>query len=328
MFGKLCDYVSRPYTRIRQVVRDGGPALRLPDWMADRLRLTRPQLERQSALFYGDRRADGIVLDILRRDRRGREKVERSLRVGVNHVHAFVTVPDGSIKDLGLSTNLLTNIGRDVWASWMGGFIPTAQNAPATAVSSSAVTGTGTTWTASNLATPQLGCASFRIVAPVTGITTAPVYANIISNTTSVLTIDGWLKADDTAGTTPASTNSFIIMPGGIGSVRYMALTTDSAAAAAADTVLATEIAASGASRALATYAHTQGAATFTLQKAYSITGSLTAIHKMGLFCSQTQGGTTAALGGPMVFETVLNADATVVNGDTLTVTDTVTLSG
>lgn len=274
---------------------------------------------------------DGALLDRWRtRIKSGtRERVgRRGTRLGPNHVHAFITHADGTLTDLGISKNLLTNIGRDIVSSWAGAFIPAAQNAPATAVSTSAVTGTGSTWTASNLATPQLGVASFRVVFPVTGLTTAPVYANIISNTTSVLTIDQWWKADDTTGTTPANTNSFIIMPGGQGSVRFMALTTDSGAAAAGDTVLASEITTNGGSRALATYAHTQGNATFTLQKAYSITGTLTAIHKMGLFCSLTQGGTTAALGGPMVFETVLNADATVVNGDTLTVTDTVTVSG
>lgn len=266
---------------------------------------------------------DGALLHIKRNGR-----VEQKLRMGPNEVNAFITHRDGSITNLGQSFNLLTNIGRDVLASSIGGFIPTAQNNPATAASTSAVTGTGSTWTASNLATPQLGCASFRIVAPVTNITTAPVYANIISNTTSVLTIDQWWTAADGTGTTPAATNNFIIMPGGIGSIRFMALTTDSGAAAAGDLVLATEITTNGGSRALATYAHTQGASTFTLTKAFSITGTLTAIHKMGLFCSLTQGGTTAALGGPMVFETVLNADATVVNGDTLTVTDTVTVSG
>lgn len=272
---------------------------------------------------------DGAVFRIFRPVlKSGTREEYKRLRIGPNYVHAFITHPDGDITDIGISKNLLTNIGRDIVSSWMGAFIPTAQNAPATVVSTTAVTGTGTTWTASNLATPQLGCASFRVVAPVTGLTTAPVYANIISNTTSVLTIDQWWKADDTTGTTPASTNSFIIMPGGQGSVRFMALTSDSGAANAANTVLASEITSNGGSRALATYGHTQGAATFTLSKAYSITGVLTAIHRMGLFCSLTQGGTTAALGGPMVLETVLNQDATVGNGDTLTVTDTVTVSG
>ena len=53
------------------------------------------------------------------------------------------------------------------------------------------------------------------------------------------------------------------------------------------------------------------------------MTSTFTAIHKMGLFTAKD---TTSA--GILVFETVLNQDATVGNGDTLTVTDTITLSG
>lgn len=253
----------------------------------------------------------------------GRCYTQKQVRCGPNHVHAFITKPDGSIEDLGRSKNLLTNIGRDVWSSWLGAFIPTAQNNPATATSSTSLTGTGTTWTASNLATPQLGCASFRVYVPIINITTAPVYGNVVSNSTSVLTVDQWWTAADGVGTTPVSTNNFIIAPGGIGSVRFMALTTDSGAASASDTVLATENNANGVSRALATYAHTQGASTLTLQKAWSPSGTITALHKMGLFCDSKAAGA-----GPMVFETVLNVDATVANGDTLTVTDTLTLSG
>jgi hypothetical protein len=253
---------------------------------------------------------------------RGR-KVESQFHVGPNVVHAFITHADGTITDLGLSENLLTNIGRDVGLGYFGGFIPAGgAGSPATAISATSITATATPWTASNLATPQLGLAGFRVYASVTGVTTPPVYGNIISNTTSVATIDQWWTAVDGVGTTPSSTCGFIIGAGGIGSVRFMALTTDAGAAAAADTALATEITTNGGGRALATYAHTMGAATCTLQKAYTITGTLTAIHKMGLFCSQT------ASTGPLVFETVLNADATVVNGDTLTVTDTITFSG
>ncbi len=253
---------------------------------------------------------------------RGR-KVEQVIRVGPNVVHAFITHSDGTITDLGLSENLLTNIGRDLAIGWYGGFIPAGgAGSPATAATGTSITATGTAWTASNLATPQLGLSGFLVYAPVTGLTTAPVYGNIVSNTTSVATIDQWWNAADGVGTTPAGTNAFILGAGGISSVRFMALTTDSGAAAAGDTVLATEITTNGGGRGLATYAHTMGTATCTLQRAYAITGTLTAIHKMGLYAHNT------ASTGPLVFETVLNADATVVNGDTLTVTDTITLSG
>lgn len=268
---------------------------------------------------------DGALLEVYReRAKSGSRAVAQRLRMGPNAVHAFVTHKDGSITDLGVSYNLLTNIGRDWMNGLHGGFIPAGgAGSPATATSATSITATGTPWTASNLATPQLGLAGFRIYAPVTGLTTPPVYGNVVSNTSSVATIDQWWTAADGVGTTPASTNAFTLGAGGYSAARFMALTTDAAAANAADTALATEITTAGCGRALATYAHTMGQATFTLQKAFSVTGTLTAIHKMGLFSCLP-----AAPAGPLLYETVLNVDATVANGDTLTVTDTVTCSG
>jgi hypothetical protein len=268
---------------------------------------------------------DGAYLHILRdREKSGSCVIDRIVRLGPNHVHAFIAHPDGTISNLGVSQNLLTNIGRDVFHQWIGGGIPAGgAGSPATATSATSFTSTGTPWTASNLATPQLGIAGFRAYFPVTDITTSPVYGNIISNTTSVATIDQWWTAADGVGTTPASTNAFILGAGGISSVRFMALTTNASAASAANTTLASEITTGGVARARATYAHAFGAATETLQKAYSVTGSFTSIHRMGLFAALSSAGAD-----PMIFETVLNQDATVGNGDTLTVTDTITVSG
>lgn len=272
--------------------------------------------------------SDGARLNILRPFSRDGHNIEmaidRSVRLGRNVVHAFITHADGSITDIGESVNLLTNIGRDVFHAWIGGGIPAGGiGSPATAVGATSLTATATPWTASNLATPQLGLAGFRIYASVTGVGTPPVYMNVISNTTSVATGDKWWNGADGTATTPANTNAFIIGAGGIASIRFMALTTNSGAASASDTTLASEINNNGAARALATYAHTQGGATSTLQTVYTISGTLTAIHKMGLFCALSSAGAD-----PMIFETVLNADATVVSGDTLTVTDTITVSG
>src|SRR6185369_8552667 len=187
---------------------------------------------------------------------RGR-KVEEYVRLGTNHVHAIITHPDGSLEDLGVSENLLTNIGRDVLADVMGGKIPAGgAGSPATATSATSITATGTPWTASNLATPQLGLIGMRVYASVTGVTTPPVYGNIVSNTTSVATIDQWWTATDGTGTTPASTNGFIIGAGGGPAFRFMGLTTDAGAASASDTALASEQTTNGGNRQLATYAH------------------------------------------------------------------------
>jgi hypothetical protein len=249
--------------------------------------------------------------------KRGRNVIDR-VRIGPNKVHAAIIRRNGRYEDLGISENVLITAsghGRDMICGAEGGVLPTGgQGSPATAISATTVTATATPWTVNQLA-------GMRIVMPVTGLTTRPVYGNVISNTTSVATVDGWWDISTEAiGTTPASTSAFLILPG-YGPGRYMALTQDAAAAAATDTALTGEITTGGCARTLAAYAHTLGAATYTLTKAFSVTATFAAIHKMAIFLVGT------GVAGPMLFETVLNADASVVNGDTLTVTETVTIS-
>jgi hypothetical protein len=248
---------------------------------------------------------DGALVHVL--DRRGRKQTR--LRLGPNHVHAFIRHKDGSITDLGISTNLLTNTGRDLWAATFGH----AANITGTATATTTTSMTGTGFTAA----ANVG---WRVFMPITSITTPPVYGNIGANTTTVLTIDQWWTAADGVGTTPGN-NAFYILP--CCAPRFMGLTADTAAASAGDTVLASEQTANGLGRAKATYAHTGATATYSQQVVFTVTGGPVTVHKMGLFTAATL---TAA--GIMVFETVLNTDATVNNGDTLTVTDTITLSG
>lgn len=249
---------------------------------------------------------DGALVHLMR-DRH----VEDTIRLGPNEVHAFITHADGSITDLGISHNLLTNTGRDLLAAALGATGFGVSGTIATASSATSLTAT---------ATPFVVDAYKGWIVEAEEGTNAPVWGNIGSNTTSVLTVDAWRTGDDTAGTTPGATANYAILPGG--RARYMALTENAGAASAADATLAGEITTGGAARALATYAHTGGTATLTLVKAFSITASFPAIHKIGLLTASTL---TAA--GILVFESVLNADANVINGDTLTVTDTVTLS-
>lgn len=242
---------------------------------------------------------------------RGR-KVEEVMRIGPNHVHALVIHPDGSFENLGISENLLTNAGRDLLAAGMGHAI--IKEGALTASS-----GTSATPAGGGLTTDQYK--GWRVYCPITGLTTPPVYGNIGSNSTTVLTVDQWWNAADGAAGTPASTNGYMIVPTTI--ARFMGITENAGAANAADTTLTGEITTGGCNRALATYAHTGGTATYTLVKSYSVGASFPAVHKMGLF---TAANTTAA--GVLFFETVLNADANVISGDTLQITETVTLSG
>jgi hypothetical protein len=207
----------------------------------------------------------------------------------------------------------LTNSGRDLWAAAFGH--ATMKDGSLTACTATAATPSGGGLTASQYKGWKVYCPTGA------GVTVAPTYGNIGDNTTTVLNVDQWWTAADGVATTPGATNGYSIIPAC--DARFMALTTDAAAASASDTVLASEITTGGCARTKATYAHTAATATYTMQVVFSVTASFTNIHKMGLFTAATL---TAV--GIMVFETVLNQDATVGNGDTLTVTDTITLSG
>jgi hypothetical protein len=242
------------------------------------------------------------------------------LVLGPNLVHARIIHgpgrpwdwPDGSIEDLGIAQNLLTNTGRDLVAAAVGAVGQFTSTNVATASSATSLTDTGEAWT-----TDQFK--GWTVIAEET--TNTPVYGNVGSNTATVLTIDAWRNNDDSAGTTPAATANYAIYP--TCRARYMGLTENAAAASATDTVLTGEITTGGCNRQVATYAHTGGTATLTQSKTFSVTASFPAIHKIGLF---TASNTTAA--GVMVYEVVLNADANVISGDSLAVTWTLTISG
>ena len=218
----------------------------------------------------------------------------------------------GAIEDLGRSHNLLTTVGRDLVAAGIGAAGVNNGTNVATATSATSLTDTGESWTVDQFK-------GWTVVAEET--TNTPVYGNIGSNSATVLTIDAWKNADDSAGTTPGATANYAIYP--TCRARYMALTENAGAASAASTVLTGEITTGGCGRALATYAHTGGTATLTQAKTFSVSATFPAIHKIGLF---TASNPTAA--GILVYEVVLNADANVITGDSLQVTWTLTISG
>lgn len=248
-------------------------------------------------------------------------KGKDTIHIGPNTVFSFILhqdcdhgvghTPEWEI--LGQSHNLITNAGKDYVSKALGGKLGFGVSGTiATATSATSLTAT---------ATPFVASAYIGQIVIAEQSTNAPVWGNIGANSTSVLTVDAWFNGDDSSGTTPSSTANYQILPGG-GMARYMALTESGTAASASDTTLPSEITIDGLSRALATFAHSDGTNTYTLTKAYSVTGSHPAIHKMGLLTASTS---TAA--GVLCYETVLNADANVVNGDTLTNVETVTLT-
>jgi hypothetical protein len=243
------------------------------------------------------------------------KKLTDRIKLGRNDVHAAIIHPDGLYEDLGVSHNLITTAndgGRDQVAAMLGGKLGFGVSGTiATASSATSLTATGT---------PFVASAYIGNIVVAEESTNSPVHATISANTTSVLTVDAWRNGDDSSGTTPGSTANYHIIAGNA-AARYIALTENAGAANAADTALTGELTTGGCGRALGTYAHTLGAATFTLTKSFSVTSTFPAIHKAGLFQIST------ASSSLLSFETVLNADASVVNGDTLQVTWTITIS-
>jgi len=240
------------------------------------------------------------------------------LPVGPNWVHAVIGRgpsgefgEPGTFEDLGWSKNYKTTVGMTWLRGLMGGVLPLGAATISTTPTATTYPTGGTPYTSNQLT-------GMRIVCPITNIGTAPVYGNIGSNTTSTITIDQWWTQADGAGTTPAASTMGIIVPG-VAPARFMALTTD-AGAAGDVTTLPSEQNANGVARALATYADT-GATTFTQYKIWTAGGTITALHKAGLFTSGT-----LASAGTLVANTVLNADATLATSDTLAVTWTWTI--
>lgn len=97
----------------------------------------------------------------------------------------------------------------------------------------------------------------------------------------------------------------------------YIGLTADTATPLSGDTTLTGEVTSGTLARAQAIYAHTNGTASYTLTKTFTSDQSVV-IAKIGVF--------NASSGGTMVFESLLNATATLVSGDQLQITETVTL--
>jgi hypothetical protein len=103
----------------------------------------------------------------------------------------------------------------------------------------------------------------------------------------------------------------------------YIALTTDNTAPSLLSTTLTGEITTNGLGRTAGTIStRNAGASSYALSKTFTYTGSsATVINKIGVFTSGTVGQ------GVLVFETAVASAATVsANGDTLTITQNVSL--
>lgn len=205
---------------------------------------------------------------------------------------------------------LQTDFGRDFrWRLQFGG---AGAKGTATATAAASLTDSGASW----------GTTQF-----VNGVVTAgQVYANIISHTGTVLTIDRWYDAASpggAAGSTPSATEKYCITPGS-NAMQFLALSTDGTAPANGDTTLPSEIttASGGLIAKIATVTHSAGATTGTLSATYTANGSdsLPAnVQKVGV-------GPSLLSGMKRPYQTLITSANMAAVGDQLTPTGTFTL--
>jgi hypothetical protein len=214
-------------------------------------------------------------------------------------------------------TALLVNTGNDIVSRTIGGFIVGFNNATATGATTTSLTATATPFGAS------------AYIGSIVVSTTSGVYGIVLSNTTSVLTIDRWYNPATPGGvaaSTPGATDKYMILSGGP-PAWFIGISSTNAASVATDTTMAGEITTSGGGliRAIATYAHSASATTYTLTNTFTANGTDSlpvTVYRDGVFTSMVSGSTTT-----MMLETLLNASATFsLSGDNMALTHTITV--
>ena len=231
---------------------------------------------------------------------------------------------DGRLKFRAEHHNLTTDTAsgytnrRDWQAKAMGGGLaPTAtMTGNATATSATSLTNSGASFPTTNQ-----GLAGMIVVAgPNSAGVGATSFGVVVSNTSTVLTIDKWYSGGTWGtGTTPNATAAYTIVPGQMPAM-FIGVSSDSGAPAATDTTLASESTTNGFTRTLATWAHTAGASTYTMSVTFTATGSFT-LNKWALF-----GAANTTAGGAMPFEAAETSPPSMLSGDTVTQTVTITI--
>ncbi len=189
---------------------------------------------------------------------------------------------------------------------------------------------TATSATNSGAAFPTAGqglAGSIVVVGPNSSGAGSVVYGVITSNTGTALTVDQWYSGTSTtgaAGTTPNGTGQYIILPGQ-NPAAWLCLSASVFTPSTADTSLnsqGAELTINGFSRAVGSYSHTAAATTFTLAHTWTATGTST-INNEGVSGAAT---IVSNNGGVFPFESAEPSPPTLVSGDTLTNTITVTI--
>lgn len=226
---------------------------------------------------------------------------------------AEAAVATDPLVSLRLSGNLRNNGAGDWQALAMGGDVNNSYTGTATASSATSLTATGTPWTVNQWTHHVVWAAG-------------NVFGFVLSNTSSVLTVDRWYTPGNSIGggapAAPAATAVFTI--GGTAPIRFIALSNDATAPATTDAAVAGEITANGLGRAEGTFAHTAVSggttttvtSTWTLAKLFTATGAQSA-QKAAAFYS------AVASTGVAMFENTF-ASVSMIATDTVNVTWTI----
>jgi hypothetical protein len=235
-------------------------------------------------------------------------------RKALHRVEARVYNSSGRLLQVRRSKNLRTTVGT-TWQSesFSGGLSGSlGYTGIATATSATSLTATGTPWSV-NQWTNNV----------VVNLTTSPAWAVILSNTSSVLTLDQWYTFGSNTGAsaaTPSNTGAFAIMPGS-GPAIWMALDSSGVTPNIAATVLGTEPTTLGMNRAFqpATFP-SSGVIQYAHTWTYSGNAPLL-INNVGMFNSGP------GVAGTLILYTALSAPAGVSNpGDQMLVTWTINI--
>ena len=212
-------------------------------------------------------------------------------------------------------TNAYDWLAKTMGAGPSAAFAVAQGNATATSITSLTAP-TGFPTTGQGLA----GC--IVVAGPNASGTGAKVYGVIVSNTATVLTVDQWYDPTSTsgaAGSTPNATASYVVVPGQ-NPAAWMAVTANVFTPLTSDTTLVGELTSNGFSRAVGTWSHTAAASTYALVHLWTASGTET-INNESQF-----GAANPTAGGVMPFESAEPSPPTLVSGDTLQNTCTVTI--
>jgi hypothetical protein len=233
--------------------------------------------------------------------------------------------------------NLLTTTasgytcGYDWLAKAMGAGPSTAfasAQGTATSTGSTSLTNTGATFPTSGQ-----GLAGCIVVAGANSSGTgAVVYGVITKNTATVLTVDQWYSGTSTsgaAGSTPNGTAQYMILPGQ-NPAAWLCLSASSFTPNTADVYLGSqnsgaELTTNGFSRAVGTYSHTAAGSTFSLVYMWTASGTET-INNEGISGAAAYSTSSPQYGGVFPFESAEPSPPTLVSGDTLQNTCTITI--